>query len=153
MVEFQERPGWFEFEKGRVSGGLEEAVFVPFQHLFESLGAHNTSGNDWTEEYPEEMFRVSSDPEKKEYPQMQTGSLRESVSFERVNDLEFQVGFFNESQVKLLYLEFGRMKVSDSGRQVAPFDYGPLYMTFEGVDSDDVLGNMRNEIVSFLRSR
>jgi len=153
MVEFTENPRWFEVEKGRLSGGLEEAVFVPFQHLYQSLGAHNTSGNDWTEQFPEEMFRVSSDPEKKEYPQMQTGSLRESVSFERAGDLEFQVGFFGESQVKLMYLEFGRTKVSDSGRRVSPFDYGPLYMTFEGVDSDDVLGSMRNELVSFLGSR
>lgn len=153
MIEFQEKPGWFGREQERLSDGLSQAVIVPFQHLLESLGPHSTTGNDWTEEYPDEMFLVSSDPENHEYPQMQTGSLRDSVAFDSSGPLDFHVGFFGEDEVKLFYLEFGRMKVGDSGMKASPVDYGPLYMTFEGKDSDEVIMNMGNEIVSQLRSR
>lgn len=153
MLEFQENAGWFNIEKNKLSDGLSQAAIVPFQHLLDALSVHQTSGNDWTEDYPDEMFHVSSDPEKNEYPQFQTGSLRDSLGFDSGGDLEFQVGFFGESEAKLFYLEFGRTKITDSGMRVSPVDYGPLYMTFEGKDSDEVIMNMGNEIVSHLRSR
>lgn len=69
--------------------------------------------------------RVSS--AEGEYPQQQSGSLRNSVGVETGDYVtEWRVGFFDEDMDKLKYLEFtGDPQLGGAGRRQ------PLYMFFE----------------------
>jgi len=152
MIKFEENVNWFPSEVDRISDALISALYIPYSHLYSSLGRHSTTGNDWTEKYPDEMFARSSNAEALEYPQMQTGELREDLDVVVENDLSLNIGFFDGNMKKFMYLEFGRMTLSGD-MMVSPADYGPLYMTFEGKDSQEVISSMTSEFVSELGSR
>ena len=70
-----------------------------------------------------------------EYPQEQFGTLQASVDSVRVASSEYAVGFFNEDQEKLQYLEY-----TGKGKR------RPLFMHFEGPDSSETLDLMANAI-------
>lgn len=77
-----------------------------------------------------------------EYPQEQTGSLKASVDSTIDSSLKALVGFQGEDFDKLRYLEF-------DGKGVRR----PLFMYFEGKDSDRTLKIMASAIRKAVRSR
>lgn len=158
MIRFEENPTWIPTQESKLASSLEAASAEVVVLLKNELSAHQTSGNDWRDVYPNMRF-ISSDPEKYEYPQFQSGSLQSDTKHQVFEDpLSVGIGFFGEDTEKYLSLEFFRIQTFEGAgnaerKMVVPQDYGPLYMTFQGRNSFQVLSVMRQVLEKNMRSR
>lgn len=157
MIRFEENPNWLPAQEAKLEASLEAAASEAVEFLKNELSAHSTSGNDWRDIFPD-MNYISSDPERKEYPQFQTGQLQEDTSYQNLDEpLSVGIGFFGGDIDKYINLEFGRIQTFASAgsaerQPVTPKDYGPLYMTFRGRSSSEVLSLMRKAMQTEMRS-
>jgi hypothetical protein len=117
------------------------------------LGSDNHSRSGvWLDFLPRQSSRRGSG----EYPQEQSGNLISSLNVEPEGELQYAVGFFYDNSNKMVYDSDGQ-----GGSQLVPIDrdgfdyvinnlefgrpngdFGPLYMTFEGWNADDVKSAM-----------
>lgn len=104
----------------QLTGPVERAATAYADKLSDNLAAGSRSGI----QYPS-LPRQSSAPG--EYPQSQTGSLKDSVGTSPTNNkLVWSAGFFGEDKAKLLSLEYGSRNMAERA---------PLYKTSQDNDT------------------
>ena len=132
MLDIKHNPNLRGEIANSLSAGIEEAALAAGLRLQVKVGKY--SGKRTGVKYAGYPRRSSA---YGEYPQEQSGSLKLSVDVSQISSLDFNVGFFGESISKLKYLEYtGNPALGGRGRR------RPLYMLFEGKDSEKTLAFM-----------